>query len=94
MPSSKTARNNETILLRRVAAQHQNTVAERMGWSATKASRFFSPGDDDPSRASLAEFLQLLDQLDIVMVDSSSGSVTLSDDKYQALRTLAREALS
>lgn len=89
--SAETARNIETMILRALAERTQSAVAESADVSATRLSRWKSgEGGMD-----LREVAAILGALGLQLVATGhSEAVTIPREDYDALRTLARRALS
>ena len=84
-----TARNIESLLMRRVAAVGQADLAAALDCDKTRISRFFS----NEASIRLDELTALFDALGLAVVEVGGDSVTLPRRKLDALRTLARESL-
>ncbi|RZO82997.1 MAG: hypothetical protein EVA65_15760 [Oceanococcus sp.] len=91
MKPTETSRDTLTKILQRVAVTKQTRIAEHLEWSEAKASRVVA----GEAGVTLEEFSHLLPLLGLALVETGeSGVATISADELQALRTLARKALS
>lgn len=86
-----TARDFEVLVLRRVAQETQVRLASSLGYSTTQMSRVMSGTAGMP----LADVGAMLEALGLAVVHAGDeGTVTITADEYQALRTLAVKGLS
>ena len=79
----------ESLLLRKVAVVHQNVVATAIGLDKTLVSRIFS-GDRG---IAIHELGALLGALGLAITETDGESVTISRERYESLRSLARDGI-
>ena len=80
----------QSLILRRLAQEGQRRTADAIGVNDSQLSRF-TGGD---AGLKFDQLCQMLAELGLTVVQSAGGeTVTITAEKYNALRVLAREGL-
>lgn len=88
--SQASAREVESLLLRRIAQRHQNVIAAAMGLTDSQVSRIVA----NEAGVKLEHFGSFLGALGLRLVADDGGMVLVDADRLRALTVLAREALT
>lgn len=92
--TTETARNIETTILRALAEHGQRETAEGSGLTTTRLSRW-KKDDGNGGGLHLPIVAAVLAELGLAVVDTNDNEmITVPREEYEALRTLARVAVT